>query len=114
MPVSLAMIGKFGIAASFAVFYVFVGELLPTVLRSQAMGIASFIAVIGLLGFPYIVYLVSEIGVFSCNPKSYSAEPWGSMRNFWRFQGHKTNFVMKLVLKRSYYYNYKSKFRFVS
>jgi hypothetical protein len=53
------MIGKFGIAASFAVFYVFVGELLPTVLRSQAMGIASFIAGIGLLGFPYIVYLVS-------------------------------------------------------
>lgn len=55
--VALAMIGKFGIAASFAVFYVFVGELLPTVIRSQAMGIASFIAGIGLLGFPYIVYL---------------------------------------------------------
>ncbi|CAG5109184.1 Similar to CarT: Carcinine transporter (Drosophila melanogaster), partial [Cotesia congregata] len=43
--------------ASFAVFYVFVGELLPTVLRSQAMGIASFIAGIGLLTFPYIVHL---------------------------------------------------------
>ncbi|GLG94196.1 Carcinine transporter [Gryllus bimaculatus] len=57
VTVSLAMIGKFGIAASFAVFYVFVGELLPTVIRSQAMGIASFIAGIGLLGFPYIVYL---------------------------------------------------------
>lgn len=57
VTVSLAMIGKFGIAASFAVFYVFVGELLPTVLRSQAMGVASFIAGIGLLGFPYIVHL---------------------------------------------------------
>lgn len=57
VTVSLAMIGKFGIAASFAVFYVFVGELLPTVLRSQAMGIASFIAGIGLLAFPYIVHL---------------------------------------------------------
>ena len=57
VTVSLAMIGKFGIAASFAVFYVFVGELLPTVLRSQAMGIASFIAGIGLLTFPYIVHL---------------------------------------------------------
>lgn len=55
--VCLAMIGKFGIAASFAVFYVFVGELLPTVLRSQAMGIASFIAGIGLLAFPSIVSL---------------------------------------------------------
>ncbi|KAJ4428893.1 hypothetical protein ANN_25886 [Periplaneta americana] len=57
ITVILAMVGKFGIAASFAVFYVFVGELLPTVVRSQAMGIASFIAGIGLLGFPYIVYL---------------------------------------------------------
>lgn len=57
VTVCLAMIGKFGIAASFAVFYVFVGELLPTVLRSQAMGIASFIAGIGLLAFPYIVHL---------------------------------------------------------
>ncbi|XP_046415882.1 organic cation transporter 1-like [Neodiprion fabricii] len=57
VTVSLAMVGKFGIAASFAVFYVFVGELLPTVLRSQAMGIASFIAGIGLLTFPYIVHL---------------------------------------------------------
>ncbi|XP_003395159.1 organic cation transporter 1 isoform X4 [Bombus terrestris] len=57
VTVSLAMLGKFGIAASFAVFYVFVGELLPTVLRSQAMGIASFIAGIGLLAFPYIVHL---------------------------------------------------------
>uniref|UniRef100_A0A1B6CMW4 Major facilitator superfamily (MFS) profile domain-containing protein n=1 Tax=Clastoptera arizonana TaxID=38151 RepID=A0A1B6CMW4_9HEMI len=57
VTVSLAMIGKFGIAASFAVFYVFVGELLPTVLRSQAMGIASFIAGIGLLVFPSIVSL---------------------------------------------------------
>jgi hypothetical protein len=67
MTISLAMIGKFGIAASFAVFYVFVGELLPTVLRSQAMGIASFIAGIGLLGFPYIVHLVSAITGFSSN-----------------------------------------------
>ncbi|XP_003427518.1 beta-alanine transporter [Nasonia vitripennis] len=57
LTVCLAMVGKFGIAASFAVFYVFVGELLPTVLRSQAMGIASFIAGIGLLTFPYIVHL---------------------------------------------------------
>lgn len=61
------MVGKFGIAASFAVFYVFVGELLPTVLRSQAMGIASFIAGIGLLAFPSIVSLVSFTRYFSQN-----------------------------------------------
>ncbi|XP_054275227.1 organic cation transporter 1-like [Macrosteles quadrilineatus] len=57
VTVSLAMVGKFGNAAAFAVFYVFVGELLPTVLRSQAMGIGSFIAGIGLLSFPHIVNL---------------------------------------------------------
>ena len=29
------MIGKFNIALSFAVIYVYVGELMPTVVRSQ-------------------------------------------------------------------------------
>ncbi|XP_043197798.1 carcinine transporter-like [Amphibalanus amphitrite] len=55
--VTLAMIGKFGIAGSFAVIYVFSGELLPTVIRSQAMAVASFFAGIGLLIFPQILEL---------------------------------------------------------
>lgn len=55
----LAMIGKFGNAAAFGAFYVIVGELLPTVIRSQAMGIAAFIAGTGLLGFPFIIRLVT-------------------------------------------------------
>ena len=33
--VGLAMIGKFQIACSFAVIYVYAGELMPTVVRSQ-------------------------------------------------------------------------------
>jgi hypothetical protein len=33
--VCLAMVGKFQIAASFAVIYVYAGELMPTVVRSQ-------------------------------------------------------------------------------
>ena len=53
------MIGKFQIAASFAVIYVYAGELMPTVVRSEAMGISSFVAGIGLLLFPYINALVS-------------------------------------------------------
>ena len=57
--VTLAMIGKFGIAGSFAVIYVFSGELLPTVIRSQAMAVASFFAGLGLLFFPQILALVS-------------------------------------------------------
>lgn len=53
----LAMIGKFGNAASFGTFYVFVGELLPTVIRSQAIGIASFVGGLGLTVLPYIIRL---------------------------------------------------------
>ena len=53
------MVGKFGIAASFSIIFLYASELLPTVVRSQAMAWASFVAGIGLLGFPYIVYLVT-------------------------------------------------------
>ena len=56
----MAMIGKFQIAASFAVIYVYAGELMPTVVRSEAMGISSFVAGIGLLLFPYINALVRK------------------------------------------------------
>jgi len=59
--VGLAMIGKFQIACSFAVIYIYAGELMPTVVRSQAMGISSFVAGIGLLIFPYI----NSLGVIS-------------------------------------------------
>ena len=58
--VTLAMIGKFQIAASFGVIYVYAGELMPTVVRSEAMGISSFVAGIGMLFFPYINALVSS------------------------------------------------------
>ncbi|CAF4874063.1 unnamed protein product [Pieris macdunnoughi] len=57
VTVSLAMLGRLSAAACFAVFYVQIGELLPTVLRAQAMGASSFIAGVGLLACPYIVYL---------------------------------------------------------
>ncbi|KAJ0171616.1 hypothetical protein K1T71_013166 [Dendrolimus kikuchii] len=57
VTVSLAMLGRLCAAASFAVFYVQIGELLPTVLRAQAMGAASFISGLGLLACPYIVHL---------------------------------------------------------
>ncbi|CAG9131522.1 unnamed protein product [Plutella xylostella] len=57
LMVSLVMLGRLCAAASFSVFYVMIGELLPTVLRAQAMGAASFIAGLGLLACPYIVYL---------------------------------------------------------
>lgn len=55
----LAFVGKFGIAASFAIIYIFAGELYPTVLRAVGMGMSSMVAGIGLLVAPYLVYLVS-------------------------------------------------------
>ncbi|XP_072030477.1 solute carrier family 22 member 15-like [Amphiura filiformis] len=43
----LAMIAKLGIAAAFALIYVYTGELLPTEIRSGALGICSMIGGIG-------------------------------------------------------------------
>ncbi|CAH0596866.1 unnamed protein product [Chrysodeixis includens] len=57
ITVGLSMLGRLFAASSFAVFYVLIGELLPTVLRAQAMGAASFISGLGLLACPYIVHL---------------------------------------------------------
>ena len=59
------MIGKFQIAASFAVIYVYAGELMPTVVRSESLGISSFFAGIGLLIFPYINTLVRTDTTYS-------------------------------------------------
>ncbi|XP_013175547.1 PREDICTED: organic cation transporter 1-like [Papilio xuthus] len=57
VTVALALSGRLFVAAAFAVFYVMIGELLPTVLRAQAIGLASFITGLGLLACPYIVHL---------------------------------------------------------
>ncbi|VBB34019.1 unnamed protein product [Acanthocheilonema viteae] len=53
----MAYIGKFGIAGSFAVIYLFSGELYPTVLRALGMGMSSMVAGSGLILAPYIVRL---------------------------------------------------------
>lgn len=55
--VSFAMLGRLFAAASFAVFYVVLGELLPTVLRARAMAAASLVAGLALLACPHIVHL---------------------------------------------------------
>ena len=52
------MVGKFMIGVSFAVIYVYAGEMMPTVVRSEAMGISSFFSGFGLLIFPYLNALV--------------------------------------------------------
>ena len=76
------MIGKFQIAASFAVIYVYAGELMPTVVRSEAMGISSFVAGIGLLLFPYINALVSfaQILMYIHASHNYRAQSFTSLK----------------------------------
>nr|CDQ08046.1 Bm12380 [Brugia malayi] len=54
----MAYVGKFGIAASFAVIYLFSGELYPTVVRALGMGMSSMVAGSGLILAPYVVRLV--------------------------------------------------------
>ncbi|XP_076358159.1 organic cation transporter 1-like isoform X1 [Tachypleus tridentatus] len=61
-PVILSNIGKFGIAASFAVIYVYAGELFPTVLRGSAMAIGSVVSSVGLIAAPHILYLSELYG----------------------------------------------------
>ncbi|XP_062846692.1 solute carrier family 22 member 13 [Trichomycterus rosablanca] len=44
---SLAMIGKFGITASFVIIYIYSAEIFPTVLRQTGIGVSSVFARIG-------------------------------------------------------------------
>ena len=67
--VAAAMLGKFAIAASFAIIFVYALELFPTSIRSQAMGLASSAARVGGVMAPQVVLLASigasvPLGVF--------------------------------------------------
>ncbi|XP_059412345.1 solute carrier family 22 member 13 [Carassius carassius] len=44
---ALAMVGKFGITASFAIIYIYSAELFPTVLRQTGIGVSSMFARMG-------------------------------------------------------------------
>lgn len=56
----LAMVGKFGITASFAVIYVYSAELFPTVLRQTGIGVSSMFARMGGVLAPIINMLHSQ------------------------------------------------------
>lgn len=43
----LALVGKFGISAAFALIYVYIGELFPTIVRTTALSFASLASEIG-------------------------------------------------------------------
>ncbi|KAM9839010.1 solute carrier family 22 member 13 [Aulostomus maculatus] len=50
----LAMVGKFGITASFAIIYVYTAEIFPTVLRQTGIGVSSMFARMGGMLAPII------------------------------------------------------------
>ncbi|XP_050392340.1 organic cation transporter protein isoform X1 [Patella vulgata] len=58
----LALIGKIGAAAGFAVIFFYSAELFPTVLRNSFMGAGSVFARIGGMVSPYIADLGSVVG----------------------------------------------------
>ena len=55
--VAAAMFGKFCIAASFAVVYVYAAELFPTVIRNVGMGVATVASRIGGILCPFVVLM---------------------------------------------------------
>ncbi|CAC5372454.1 SLC22A4_5 [Mytilus coruscus] len=57
ITVTLAMLGKVGIAAAYGIIYVWSAELYPTVVRNQGMGLSSTMANTGALVSPYVADL---------------------------------------------------------
>lgn len=64
ITVVLAMVGKLGAAAAFAIIYVYSAELYPTVVRNAGMGASSCCARIGGMLAPYIADLVFFLSLF--------------------------------------------------
>uniref|UniRef100_A0AAV2K3Z2 Major facilitator superfamily (MFS) profile domain-containing protein n=1 Tax=Knipowitschia caucasica TaxID=637954 RepID=A0AAV2K3Z2_KNICA len=56
----LAMVGKFGITASFAVIYVYTAEIFPTVIRQTGIGVSSMFARMGGVLAPMINLLQDQ------------------------------------------------------
>jgi OCT family organic cation transporter-like MFS transporter 4/5 len=59
ITVTLAMLGKVGISAAYAIIYVWSAELYPTVIRNAGMGLSSTFANIGGMISPYLADIVS-------------------------------------------------------
>lgn len=58
----LFLLSKSMISASFLIIYPFAGELYPTQVRGVGIGTSSYIGGLGLIGIPFINYLVSWQG----------------------------------------------------
>lgn len=61
LTVTLAMVGKLAITASYGAVYIFSTEQFPTVIRNAGLGAGSTCARIGSITSPYINVLVSML-----------------------------------------------------
>lgn len=59
LVITLSLVGKFGIAAAFAIVYVYSAEIFPTDYRSAGIGACSMCARVGGILAPVIASLVS-------------------------------------------------------
>ena len=55
------MVGKFGIAGSFALIYNYTAELYPVVVRSNGVGIGSIAGRVGGILFPFVLDLKGKV-----------------------------------------------------
>ncbi|RVE66484.1 hypothetical protein OJAV_G00107530 [Oryzias javanicus] len=55
----LAMVGKFGITASFAIIYVYTAEIFPTVVRQTGIGVSSMFARMGACWLPSLTCCIA-------------------------------------------------------
>ncbi|XP_071134009.1 organic cation transporter protein-like [Mytilus edulis] len=62
LTLTLAIIGKMGSAAAFAIIYIYSMELYPTVVRNSGMGLSSCIARIGGMVAPYVAQSGDVVG----------------------------------------------------
>ncbi|XP_076469616.1 organic cation transporter protein-like [Babylonia areolata] len=62
VTVTMAMLGKLGVAGAFAIIWVYSSELFPTVIRNSGMGFCSVCAGIGAILAPYIAGLTQASG----------------------------------------------------
>ncbi|XP_013411773.1 organic cation transporter protein isoform X2 [Lingula anatina] len=54
--ITISLLGKFGITASFSSIYLYSAEIFPTVFRNSAFGFAAFWDTVGGMAAPFVIY----------------------------------------------------------